>query len=170
MKLKHIFSYTLAFAIPAGFLFLGSCGDSEEALPAGTVAAELNGEFWLSTQATATLANVGNNEVRLTISGLNNSNEGIFAGVTTAENNLLRMHEITSQQNGEFIAYRPPGTTSVIESHSSFGCGSITGEIIITEYNPEERYVSGFFDGQICRGDGTDPLLVSAGEFVRIKF
>lgn len=51
---------------------------------------------------------------------------------------------------------------------TSSNCSSKTGRIIITEYDPDQRWLTGSFEGQICTGGGIVQSI--SGTFDRVRY
>ena len=159
--------------VPVAFLSLlliSSCGPDPQNFAFNNVVANLSGNQWIADQVDVQVVGVSNNEIRLTITASTATNETLFIRVTENESNMIGIHEVTSLANGEFLAYSDQVTPSSLESHSSFGCQAVNGFIEIRDFDQEERFVSGFFEGRICRSDGTDLIAVFNGEFTRLEY
>jgi len=160
----------IATASLAATMLVAGCGGEAENLALNNVVATLNGSGWIGDQAVAQLEATDNNQLRLTIRATNSSNEAIFVRVTEIEQNMVGLHEVTSLANGEFIAFSNEITPNTLESHASFGCQTVNGIIDIRDFNREEGYVSGFFEGSVCRSDGSELIAILEGEFFRLSF
>lgn len=148
---------------------ISACDNGEQpGFTPNTMAALLNGAPWESGQVSVNVQQV-NNELQIRMAGIVGSNEAVYLGISVPEAQILGTHTITSQANGEFLAYSAPGSAGLIETHTSFNCPTISGAIIVEDYNANEGYISGSFLGTICELNGGQ-LRIEEGTFFRIDF
>lgn len=173
IALLHPHRARIIFWVPILLLGLWQASGCEEVGPGLTtnsVLVSLDGQLWQSVQTTGTYQPAGGDEVTVRIIAKGTLNELIYIQFRARESQLFGNHPITVPALGNFLGYTQPGAPAGIETHSSFQCGFVSGSIQVDELSLAQRYVTGRFEGTVCRVGGQEPLSLLSGEFYRVNF
>ncbi|MBX2840798.1 MAG: hypothetical protein KTR26_03450 [Flammeovirgaceae bacterium] len=149
-------------------ILFSSCS-GEQISPFNRLVAQVNGEPFESLSIQAKVTTEANGELRIIINAQDELSEAIFIGIQEEDQNILGTHEVILN-SGEFLGYREPGSLTTIETQSSFNCSPVIGKIFISEFDQQQKTISGTFEGTVCSFGGVPLIVINQGVFNSVKY